>query len=108
MYFKPLTYSHTHLLQSSAGDGFCKCVRSREHLTPAASYGEFFRLIFSTIGLIALSGCTTTQPTIEENNDPLNLYNDEPAITVEGGTESDPLDLFTDEEEKAMEQNQNE
>lgn len=65
------------------------------------------KLIILPALLLLLSGCAKTQ-TPEVNDDPLNLFNDKPPVTVEGGTESDPLDLFTDEEEKVMQENKNE
>ena len=65
------------------------------------------KLILLPVLLLILSGCGQTQ-TSEVNNDSLNLFNDKPPVTVEGGTESDPLDLFKDEEEKEIQDNKNE
>jgi len=65
------------------------------------------KLILLPVLLLILSGCAKTQ-TPEANDDPLNLFNDKSPVTVKGGTENDPLDLFTDEEEKAMQENKNE
>jgi hypothetical protein len=64
------------------------------------------KLILLPVLSLILSGCGQTQ-TPEVNNDSLNLFNDKPPVTVEGGTESDPLDLFTDEEEKIIKMNNN-
>lgn len=54
--------------------------------------------------LLMLTACGSKQPVGKEtvDKDPLNLFNGKPAVTVEGGTKGDPLDLFTDEEEKTL------
>jgi hypothetical protein len=45
-----------------------------------------------------ISGYATKKA--QEDKDPLNLFNNKPQVTVESNTASDPLDLFTDSEEK--------
>ena len=66
------------------------------------------KLILFPALILVLSGCATKIQTAEVNDDPLNLFNDKPPVTVEGGTENDPLDLFTDEEEKVTQKSKNE
>ena len=58
------------------------------------------KLLFIPILLLTVSCSTKTN--MEVDNDPLNLFNENSPVMVEGGTDSDPLDLLTNEEENAM------